>query len=299
MMPQTLLSTQDVHFGSWILPEAKGQDLIYFSIESGSAGRSTYILSLPQGELVGRFKAAGRLCSDNVGNVWVAGYPNGRGKELAEYAHGGVKPVKILHVPNMSPGACAVDPTSGNLAATGDGQEVDVYSSGSSYPQVFVYKKFYPHALTYDGSGNLFILGNRHVRDDILGTAELPKGTAKFQPRRIHVNLSATSGFRWDGKYLTIGDSLNEGGHEIFRYAVRGNRLQGRGYTSIGGNFQYLAHYWIQGSKAVATTYCGSYNSCAPIYLFNYPEGGNPIKTIGQGVAPSSAGSLTISVARK
>jgi hypothetical protein len=197
--------------GSWMLPEAKGQDLIYFSTESGSGGRATYILSLPQGKLVGRFSAVGGLCSDNIGNVWVTRYPNGRRKELAEYAHGGVKPVKILHVPNMLPGSCAVDPTSGNLALTGDGQEVDVYSSGSSYPQIYAYEKFYPHALTYDGSGNLFILGNGHVRDDSLAVAELPKGAAKFQPRRSHIHLSATSGFGWDGKYLTIGDSLFEG----------------------------------------------------------------------------------------
>jgi hypothetical protein len=299
MTPQAFIPTQGAHFGSWILPEEKAQDLIYFSIDYLSGGGSTYILSLPQGKLVGRFKAAGRLCSDNSGNVWIAGYPNGQGKELAEYAHGGVKPVKILHDSNMSPGACAVDPTSGNLATTGEGHEVDVYTSGSSYPQRFVYKKFYPSALTYDGSGNLFILGNRHNHNGTLGTAELPKGMARFQPRRINVPLSATSGFRWDGKYLTIGDSLFEGGHELFRYAARGNRLQGHGYTSIGGNFQYMAHYWIQGSKAVATTYCGSYNSCAPIYLFDYPAGGNPINTIGQGVVPSSAGHVTISVARK
>lgn len=47
----------------------------------------------------------------------------------------------------------------------------------------------------------------------------------------------------------------------------------GHGYTTIGGNFQYMAHYSILGSKAIATTYCGSYNTCAPIYLFDYRGG--------------------------
>lgn len=271
VIPQAAIPAQSAHLGSWILPEAKAQDLIYFSIPSLSKSGSTYILSLPQGKLVGQFKAAGALCSDNSGNVWIAGYPNGQGNKLAEYAHGGVKPIKILHVPN-TPADCAVDSASGNLAATAGGQ-VDIYASGSSYPQVFVYRNFYPYDLTYDGSGNLFILGERRGRKDTLWTAELPKGMTKFQPRQIHVPLSATSGFGWDGKYLTIGDGLFEGGHQFFRYAARGNRLHGHGYTTIGGNFQYMAHYSILGSKAIATTYCGSYNTCAPIYLFDYRGG--------------------------
>ena len=52
-------------------------------------GQETYILSFPKGELIGQISGGGHLCPDNAGNVWVAGYPNGYGNKLAEFAHGG------------------------------------------------------------------------------------------------------------------------------------------------------------------------------------------------------------------
>jgi len=290
-IPQ-VLTAQHEHGRSWMLPEAKKEDLIYDS------GSSTYIFSF-QGKLVGSLDVSGGLCSDDKGNVWIAGYPNGSGMKLAEYAHGGQKPIRTIDVPNMSPDACAVDSTTGNIAATGNGADgaVDIYSSGSSYPQILVDKKFYANSATYDGSGNLFILGNRNIRGDLLGVAELPKGAAKFVGRGI-INLSGTSGFSWDGKHLVIGDGLHEGGHELFRYVVRGNRLEDRGYGSLDGYSGSLANYWIQGSKAVATVDCLPYSTCAPIYLYSYPAGGYPLKTIGEGIVPEINRSVTISVAR-
>jgi hypothetical protein len=291
-IPQALIPTQDAHLGSWILPEAKAQDLIYVSLGYLSKP-TTYILSLPQGKLVGEINAAGGLFSDNSGNVWMSGY---RKNELAEFAHGGVKPIKILRVPR----ACAIDPASGNIA-TIRGEHVHVYTSGSSSPQDFVYKRFYPSACTYDGSGDLFILGNLRVFGDSLGVAELSKGATKFQSRKININHSATSGFSWDGKYLVIGDSLHEGGHELYRYAARGNRLKSHGWTELAaGDFTAMANYSIQGSLAVVTAFCGTYGSiCPPVYVYNYPGGGQPIKTIGQGVVPGAAGAVTISVGGK
>ncbi|MGA7094765.1 MAG: hypothetical protein WBX23_12105 [Candidatus Cybelea sp.] len=299
-IPQALIKTQDAHLGSWILPEAKARDLIYFSVESTSKRGTTYILSLPQGELVGQINANGGLCSDNIGNVWIVGYPNGQRKELAEFAHGGVKPIRILRIPKVPPAGCAVDPTSGAIATISGEHEVAIYNSGSSQPKIVAYNKLYLDGLTYDGNGNLFILGGtvNDQKPQRLKIAELPKGATKigllpgFETGRL-----GYSGFEWDGKHLTEGDSLNEGGHDIFRYKVGRNRLKSRGVTEIGGYFPYMANYWIQGSMAVTTVYC-SYG-CAPIYLFNYPAGGAPIKTIGQGVVPAASGQVTISVGRK
>ena len=303
VMPQAL-TTQDADLGSsWILPEAKAQDLIYYSIPSLSnpkLGR-TYILSLPQGKLVGEIKANGGLCSDNSGNVWMSGYPYGNGKKLAEFAHGLVKPIKILRAPNI-PAGCAIDPTLGNVATIIGDHDFVIYNSGGSQLQTVTYNKLYLGGLTYDGNGNLFILGEAVDGPKArLKIAELPKGATKIGILPgFNIGRLGHSGFEWDGKHLTEGDSLNEGGHEIFRYKLGRNRLKSRGWVEIGdSDFAYMADYWIQGSKVVVTATCGSGTCAAPIYLYNYPAGGNAIKAIGQGVVPSASGQVTISVAPK
>lgn len=151
--------------------------------------------------------------------------------------------------------------------------------------------------MTYDSSGNLFVIGNA-VDSHKLDVAELPKGTRRFAMRwGFRVGLSATSGIRWDGRHLTIGSGVHEGGHELYRYVVRGNRLKQRRGVSLNGDFKALGDYWIQGSRAVATN-SGGTQIYAPIFLFNYPAGGYPIRTIGEGVVPAvNATSVTISVA--
>ncbi|MGA7249436.1 MAG: hypothetical protein WBW89_16960, partial [Candidatus Cybelea sp.] len=225
-IPQAPITAADLHGRSWMLPEAKRENLVYYSVGNYSGYPATFVFSLG-GKLVGGLNVAGRLCSDDMGNVWIAGYPNGSGVELAEYAHGGAEPIETLDAPSKSPSACAVDPTTGNLAAVDNG-DVDIFYSGSSYPQILVDTKLALDDLTYDGSGNLFIIGESVSRHR-LEVAELPKETTKFEGRWGIIGLSATSGFRWDGKHLTIGDGLDEGGHELWRYVVRGNRLESRG----------------------------------------------------------------------
>jgi hypothetical protein len=289
-IPQAPITAAGIHGRAWMLPEAKNHDLIYASSDIHPV---TYIFSY-EGKLVGSLNVAGGLCSDDVGNVWFAGYPNGKGMELAEYAHGGQEPIKTIDVPNMSPYTCAVDPTTGNLAALGNNGDIDIYHSGSSDPQILVDKKFFPDDLTYDSSGNLFIIAGDGSRE--LEVAELPKGTTKFELRRgFHGGLTYTSGIRWDGKHLTIGQTLNQGGNLLYRYVVRDNRLERRRGVYIGGYFRAIYFYWIQGSKAVATTFCGT-QTCAPIYLVHYPAG-DPIRAIGQGEVQSAVAFVTISVA--
>ena len=112
---------------------------------------------------------------------------------------------------------------------------------------------------------------------------------------RGQIYLSATSGLRWDGTHLTVGSSLNEA-YGIYRYLVLGDRLKHRGLLSLGG-IKYIGRYWLKGSKIIATPVGGS-GGYAPMYLYDYPRGGNPIKTIGEGVVPpSNETSVTVSVA--
>jgi hypothetical protein len=287
-----------------MLPEAKAQDLVYYSVW-GSGRRSTYVLSLPQGKLVGVLNVYGTLCSDSAGNVWIAEGPNPyvKGNKILEYAHGGQKPIKTLHVPNGSAGTCAVDSISGDLAVVSGDHKLDVYDSGSLHPKRFAYEKLYLDGLTYDSSGNLLILGGtvNNQKPQVLKVAELPKGTTKIETLRgFQTDRLGHSGFEWDGKHLTLGDALNEGGHEIYRYEVGRHRLRSRGVVELAnGDFAYLAHYWIRGSKVFATAWCGSYNTCGPIFVYSYPAGGHPVQEIGEGIVPSDGGDLTISIAPK
>ena len=301
--PIGTVPVQNVVRGSWILPQAMAQDLVYFSTVLGSGGPSTYIFSLREGTLVGQLNVGGGLCSDNVGNVWIADGPTYLNKKkLTEYAHGEQRPIKTLHIPNMTPTRCAVDPASGNVAVVDGGQKVDIFDSGSSRPKIVTDESLYLDGVTYDGSGDLFVLGGTigHQKPQQLKVGELPKGAAKVVTLRgFQTDRTGSSGFEWDGKDLTLGDGLNEGGHEIFRYEVGRNRLMSHGVVELAnGNFAYLSSYWVHALKAVATAYCDPYSTCAPIYVYDYPLGGQPIREIGTGIVPSG-GVVTISVAQE
>lgn len=270
-------------------------DLLYYS--GSASGRGvTYILSFPRGKLVGAFNGSGQLCPDTAGNVWVAGYPSGFTNELTEFAHAGEVPIKILRVTQTKRVfGCAVDPTTGDLAAVGSKHHVFIFS-GASAPAKVLRDHYYTGSCTYDSSGNLFVQGFHGDGSGTIEISELPKGSTRFKTVRSHAGLYATVGLRWDGKHLTVGQGLFEGGHDLYRYSVLGSHLKSRHDVSFNGHFDTVSSYWIQGSKAVAATWCAPYSACKPIYLYNYPAGGNPIKTIGAEVVPFLGGpSIAIS----
>jgi hypothetical protein len=264
-------------------------ELLYYS-GTGSGRGVTYILSFPQGKLVGSFNGNGQLCPDAAGNVWVAGYPSGYTNELTEFAHGGEVPIKILRVTQTKRVfGCALDPTTGDLAAVGSKQHVFIFS-GASAPAKVLRDHYYTGSCIYDSSGNLFVQGFHRDGSGNIEISELPKGSTKFKTVRSHVGLYATTGLRWDGKHLTVGQGFNEGGHDLYRYSVLGSHLKSRHEVSLNGHFDAVSSYWIQGSKAVAATWCVPHSACKPIYLYNYPAGRNPIKTIGADVVPFLGG---------
>jgi hypothetical protein len=97
--------------GSWMLPEAKSEDLLYISDYYG-----VHVFSYPKGQYVGDINAFGYgLCSDRAGDVFVADAPN---RQLYEYRHGSTKRLQTLYdnYVDFNPINCSVDPTTGNLA---------------------------------------------------------------------------------------------------------------------------------------------------------------------------------------
>ncbi|MGA8099494.1 MAG: hypothetical protein WB810_12650, partial [Candidatus Cybelea sp.] len=146
MVPQALVPTQDARVGSQMTPHAKSGNLLYVS----GYGQETYILSFPKGELIGQISGGGHLCPDNAGNVWIAGYPSGVSNKLAEFARGGITPINTLTAHQTKRlWSCAVDPTTSDVAATGNGHHVFIFSAGSEAAKV-LRDRFPPGNCTYD-----------------------------------------------------------------------------------------------------------------------------------------------------
>ena len=104
-------------------PKASQQDLLYLA--SSSSEGSVYVYTYPQGRLAGTltgFIAPRGECSDSAGDVFIVAYSNSSytASTIYEFAHGGTDPIATLSDPDGAVG-CAVDPTTGNLAASGNG----------------------------------------------------------------------------------------------------------------------------------------------------------------------------------
>ena len=107
-MPQTsAIATHADRGKSWMLPEAKSEDLLYVSAYS-----DVLVYTYPGGKQVGDLKgftsAAGE-CVDSKGNVFITAFkPRGAN----EYAHGGTKRIGHFQA-DAIPLACAINPKSG------------------------------------------------------------------------------------------------------------------------------------------------------------------------------------------
>ena len=102
---------------SWMLPEARREDLVY----AGSRyADSVYVFNYANGNLVGTLTGIHRpqdLCSDKNGNVWVTEDTNGsyEAGQIEKYAHGYRHPLITLK-DARAPVDCSVDPKTGDLA---------------------------------------------------------------------------------------------------------------------------------------------------------------------------------------
>jgi hypothetical protein len=286
-MPQTSAIRARADRGkSWMLPEAKGADLLY-----ASAGNDVYVFSYPAGKLVGTLKGfhdSQDMCPDKNGNVWIANDPggsDGAAGQLLKYAHGGTKPIVTLS-DAASPIDCAVDPTTGNLAVVNFDLEpfdegLAVYAAAKGKPHYFKLKVG-PGTCTYDDHGNVFVTGR--VSNYQAGIEWLQKGASHVEKFPLHPFVYPHYGALWDGKHLAVANRYLS----LYQYAVQ-NKVgeQIREVTLDPG----LTSFWIEGSTLVAAYREGSVND---IYIYSYPKGGTPMRTI---VPPTDVFGVTVSVA--
>jgi hypothetical protein len=288
-MPQT--STLAVHADrgtSWMLPEAKNEDLLYVTNYSYVSVYS-YPALKRLGVLKGFYSTVG-ACVDGNEDVFITNHGNSSRTRIAEYEHGGTQPIAELATKRIGPVGCSIDPVTGNLAVSGGGSSrgvgVDIFKHARGKPTFvkatgIVFDQF----CAYDATGNLFIDGE----SDFSGTPaldELPAGGSKFVPIKLNATVSYEGAIQWDGKHIAIGAYEQESGSKstpvIYQFAVKGTKGKRVGTTVLGSPaYIVLQFYILRGTTIVPNWYFQSTdNERKNVLFYNYPQGGSPVMTL-------------------
>jgi hypothetical protein len=268
---------------SWMLPQAKGEDLIYLS-----AARGIYVYTYPKGKHVGTLTTpnyAAHECADTSGDVFITSYA-GSQQGVYEYAHGGSQPINFL--PLTEAYACSVDPTTGNLAVIQDlGEDVYVYPDATGTPTSYSDSNVFMLAsLTYDGSGNLFVSGQAQNKYRTFSIIELPQGSDTFEQIQFQntYNGDDDEPILWDGKYLGLGTlQLAKHRRRTSQLVVDLIQISGTSGSVVGEARMALQHksvpQWaIYNGIAIDPTN-GAVRSPSYFSYFKYP-GGKDLQTI-------------------
>jgi hypothetical protein len=269
---------------SWMLPEAKGEDLLYSSNDDGDV----YVYSYPAFKQVGELElneATQGLCVDKQSDVFVPAW-TGDVSTLTgyvyEYAHGGTQPIATLSDPGALNTSCSVDPTTGNLAVTNayqsgyDYGNVVIYPNASGNPTTYVVTDIEPGWSAYDGNGDLFV--DSYHGGSTSPLAELPKGASSFSSITLSKSIS-TESLQWVNGDLTVASDSGNNFGSLFIYRVQISGYSGNIIGSTTLNMHRLGYdgngqYWIQGGRILGA---GSHHNS--LEMWRYPAGGKGIKT--------------------
>jgi hypothetical protein len=300
MAETSALATHAGRGKSWMLPEAKKEDLLYATI-SGCNGTCVY--SYPDGKLVGTMDAGngGGLCADARGNVFVPSYGTSSSSVIYEFAHGRTNPIATIDVPGFFAASCSVDPTTGNLAvpflcdtsSCGNANSLAIYQGAKGQPTIYQDTNVGVFAYCgYDDAGNLFAdgSGGKYVLD----FAELPEGGISFLDLSVDQSISSPGQVQWDGSYITIQDEAKPG--SIYQLEISGSTAITVGVTELKGLTGYSGQSWIQGHTIIVGSKPRGKRS--NIRFWPYPAGGkayNYIKGFSKGARVYG---LTVSLAK-
>ena len=242
-MPQTsALATHADRGKSWMLPEAKADDLLYISNVY-----TVTVYSYPKGKHVGTLKGFYEPfgeCSDSAGNVFIA-----NGDTILEYGHGGKKPIQTLTLSGYGSVSCAVDSTTGNLAVTWNKGSypgyVAIYPDASGSPALYSIGYMQFIFCGYDPAGNLYVDGEASNENKFL-FAELPKGGSSLENITLNQSFEYAGAVQWDGKYVAVGDDEAQ---KIYQFTISGSSGTLEGTTSLGDADTVLQ--WVINKKKV------------------------------------------------
>lgn len=251
-----------VRAASWMLPEARGENLLYAS----SLPYSVYVYTYPKGKTIGflsGFGAPRGLCSNRNGDVFVTS-----DYDVYEYPHGRAKPIAILA--DEYPNGCSVDPTTGNLAVVNE-HTVAVFRRKPT-DRWGIPRTYTPGGdlvyCAYDGSGNLFVDAYRSGSWILL---ELPKGGKSFETITLDQSIGQAGNIQWDGTYLALAD---EDTSTIYQFEISGSTATEAGSTQLKGAGE-IGQFWIAGKTLV-----GPDEENEDLGFWSYPAGGSAKKTI-------------------
>ncbi|MGC1381732.1 MAG: hypothetical protein WA814_12000 [Candidatus Baltobacteraceae bacterium] len=283
------------HDPSWMLPEAKNEELLYVANYYTNVVR---VYSYPAGKLVGSLTTdiyvPDGVCVDKQNDVWIVDNAEASGgAHLVEYEHGGTKPIATLDDNLEYSETCSVDPTTGTLAVTnysdyanGPGS-VSIYAHAKGSPKIYVDSKITTmYFCGYDPNGNLFLDGIS--TDGHFQLAEIAKGKNTFTNIALKGGTIYYPGqVQWDGKHLAVGDQ--EAGSTISHYTYSAiYQTTGAGGKIVGetplDNSLDVAGFWIAGNTVVAPNAPElASQSGGNVYFYKYPSGGKPTKNLKHG----------------
>jgi len=308
-MPQSRANaTQAERGGSWMRPEARGEDLLY-----ASGREDVDVLSYPNGRVVGQLMfqgGASGLCSDRSGDVFIlVGSSEFNSNYIYEYAHGGTEPIATLTDSGV-PFSCAVDPTTGNLAVAnvfGLGKgfppgNIAVYADAQGTPTYYSDSDITIYGFcTYDDTGNLFVTSQR--QGEPIG--ELTEGGGSFE--NITTNLGTYPGsIQWDnGNLVVAAYDGYKGIQSVYRLKISGTYGTVVGTTALqdwggkyNGRYLIFAQFWVQGASIIGPSFFGGHG-LRPSF-WHFPSGGKQVKIFrppGFRMSDAGGAGVTVSVA--
>jgi hypothetical protein len=263
---------------SWMAPDLnlKKKDLLY--VPSGNEILAfTYPGGKPVGALTGITGPAGECTSStSMGNWWVVA-----SGEILEFAHGGTSPISTLKVTGLV-SSCAVDPTTGNLAAvTSNG--IVIYRHARGRGKTYATPNGFFDG--YDNKGNLFVDGfNANYAFTLV---ELPKGSNSFETITLNQTIEFPGGVQWDAGSLAVEDQQTS---NVYQFAISGTNGTLKGTTTLQGASD-IGGSWIQKPDLV-----GADAGNDDVEIWRYPTGGMSVKTICSSCSPTG---VVVSVAPK
>jgi hypothetical protein len=257
--------------GSWVKPGTSNGPLLYVGGKVPSTGDVTFMLSYPDGNLVGTLDDIGEgMCSDAAGNVYLT-----HQNSVTEYAHGGTTALRTLRVPGAEMFNCSVDPTTGNVAVTFSCppcgyQDVAIFPPGSGPSARYVTGSAW--TCGYDGSGNLFV-------NNSLGTelTELPNGSNSLVTLTLDKSIGYIGQVQWDGKNMTLQQLNNPGW--IYRFSVSGSTAHIMTATKIKTYMDWTNPSWVY-QNILVMTFNKSDNPPNELGIWKYPRGGHAIRLV-------------------
>jgi hypothetical protein len=260
MLQSPTIATHADRGGSWMLPQAAGDDLLYISDLNGTV----YVFTYPLGSLVGQlsgFREPEGLCSDPGGDVFIS---DAGSQHVYEFAHG-------IYI-DFHPVDCSVDPVTGNLAVTNqDGFQVLIWRNArAGKPHVYADPSAVLFECAYDNKGNLFVDQIPYHKRKGTYIGELPNGSKTFRNIKLSKSIGAPGGIQWDGKYVAIEDP---NANVVYRVLFSGSSGTVVSTVTLGGA-KFIAQFWIERRRLIGPDEYGF------VGFWKYPAGGPILKKI-------------------